>query len=343
MSDGVILEDMAGELLFCNQSMWDLTGLRPEERAGLDATAIRERLLQAVQHPEETRAAIDAALLAAGSQSVKWEMVRDGNRLNLRLQTFEVTDSNDKLIGRGQFFQDITRDRELDRMKDSLIATVSHELRTPLAAIKGYVTTLLAKDVQWDSAAQEEFLTVISNETDRLSKLVDDLLDLSRIESGSLNVQRSACLLPNLVQRALQSAHPKPEMAPLLEFEADLPAIDVDARKIEGVLRNLIENAVKYAQTGTPLQISARLQDSSVQVRVVDDGPGIPVEFADHIFTPFFRGEDGLKRDQSGAGLGLSICRGFVRAHGGEIRLEPRTRGTCITFSLPLEFEAQHG
>jgi two-component system sensor histidine kinase KdpD len=175
-----------------------------------------------------------------------------------------------------------------------------------------------------------------------LSKLVDDLLDLSRIESGSLNVQRSACLLPNLVQRALQNAHPKPILPPKLEFETDLPALNVDARKIEAVLRNLIENAGKYAMTQTPLQISARLQDSWVQVSVADDGPGIPNEFADHIFTPFFRGEDGLMRDQSGAGLGLSICRGFVQAHGGEIWLEARERGACITFSLPLETEAQH-
>lgn len=341
MSDGVILEDMSGAVLFCNQSMWDLTGLKPEQRASLDARAIRERLLQSVLQPEETRTAIDAALLATGSQSVEWGMLRGGNRLNLRLQTFQVTDSNGKLIGRGQFFQDITRDRELDRMKDSLIATVSHELRTPLAAIKGYVSTLLAKDVEWDASAQEEFLHVISQETDRLSNLVDDLLDLSRIESGSLNVQRSTCLLPNLVQRALQSVHPKPSLPPVVEIDPDLPALNVDARKIEGVLRNLIENAIKYAQTNSPLQISARLQDSCVHIRVEDDGPGIPNEFADHIFTPFFRGEDGLKRDQSGAGLGLSICRGFVRAHGGEIWLEPRQRGTCITFSLPVEIEAQ--
>jgi PAS domain S-box-containing protein len=339
MADGVILEDMAGEVLFCNQSMWDLTGIQPEQRAGLDARTIRERLLQAVPGRDATRAAIETALLATGSKSAEWEMLREGKRVNLRLQTFEVTDSNGKLIGRGQFFQDITRDRELDRMKDSLIATVSHELRTPLAAIKGYATTLLAKDVHWDEAAQDEFLHIISQETDRLSNLVDDLLDLSRIESGSLNVQRSACLLPNLVQRALQSAHPKPASPPVLDFESDLPSLNIDARKIEGVLRNLIENAAKYALTSAPLQISGRLIDSTVEVRVIDDGPGIPAEFADNIFTPFFRGVDGLKRDQSGAGLGLSICRGFVRAHGGEIWLEPRQRGTCITFSLPLDPE----
>jgi PAS domain S-box-containing protein len=342
MADGVILEDLSGKVLFCNKSMWKMLDLQPEAGNGIDASEIRAHLLRGVKNADEINKSIESALSANGPQSVEWDLERQGRRIDMRLQTFLVTDSDGKLIGRGQFFQDITRDRDLDRMKNSLIATVSHELRTPLAAIKGYATTLLAKDVEWDPSAQEEFLTIISQETDRLSNLVTDLLDLSRIESGSLVVERSTCLVQDLVGRALQTAHPGPNLPPALEIDARLPALHVDARKIEAVLRNLIENAVKYAGSGTPLTISAVRENNSVLISVCDDGPGIPAEFSDHIFTPFFRVEDGLKRDRSGAGLGLSICQGFVRAHGGEIWLEPRRKGTRITFSLPLEAEVSH-
>jgi PAS domain S-box-containing protein len=342
MADGVILEDLNGQVLFANKRMWALIGRRPESGRGLSAAEIREHLLEGVDHAAELRTAIEDALHADGPQSVEWNIERDGRRIDLRLQTFLVTDSNGNLIGRGQFFQDITRDRDLDRMKDSLIATVSHELRTPLAAIKGYATTLLAKDVEWDLAAQDEFLTIISQETDRLSNLVNDLLDLSRIESGSLVVDRSACHVEDLVGRALQSAHPKPIVPPHLEIDDNLPALEVDIRKIEGVLRNLIENAIKYGDGDHPLTISARTRNGSMLISISDDGPGIPAEYSHLIFTPFFRVENGLKRDSSGAGLGLSICQGFVRAHGGEIWLEPRSKGTCITFSLPLGTEVSH-
>jgi signal transduction histidine kinase len=322
--------------------MRGMIGLRQDSLNGINAADIREQLLQSVDNAAEIRRMIDAALEAEVPQSVEWEFTRDGQHVDMRLQTFLVTDSEGRLIGRGQFFQDITHDRDLDRMKDSLIATVSHELRTPLAAIKGYATTLLAKDVEWDHAAQDEFLNIISQETDRLSNLVNDLLDLSRIESGSLVVERSPCLLQDLVDRALRSAYPKPKITPVIEIEEQLPTLNVDPRKIEGVLRNLIENAVKYAESESPLRVSARRENNHVLISVCDQGPGIPDEFSDHIFTPFFRLEDGLKRDRAGAGLGLSICQGFVKAHGGKIWLEPRSRGTCISFTLPLSVELRH-
>jgi signal transduction histidine kinase len=222
-------------------------------------------------------------------------------------------------------------------MKDSLITTVSHELRTPLAAIKGYATTLLADDVDWDLEAQLEFLTVISQETDRLSDLVSDLLDLSRLEGGSLRVSRTDCHLPDIIHRAVNRARPSPANNLTLDLDPDLPALYVDQRRIEAVFQNLLENAAKYAGDDTPIRISARRENGQIVMKVEDEGPGIPVEFADRVFEPFFRLDDGLKRKGSGAGLGLSICRGFVLAHGGEMWLEPRERGTCVAFSLPQE------
>ncbi len=221
-------------------------------------------------------------------------------------------------------------------MKSSLISTVSHELRTPLASIKGYATTLLAEDVRWDDRSQFEFLKIISNETDRLSDLVSDLLDLSRIESGSLVVARNTCDLKELISRAAKRADPKPDGRLEVFLDPNLPPLYADSQRIESVLRNLIENAAKYAGPTSPIRVSGSLNKDAVIIRVEDEGPGIPPDRSDRVFESFYRVEDGLTRTASGAGLGLAICQGFIQAHGGEIWVEPRATGACIAFSLPL-------
>lgn len=239
-------------------------------------------------------------------------------------------------IGRGQILRDVTQVRELDKMKSSLISTVSHELRTPLAAIKGYATTLLAEDVEWDALAQHEFLEIISQETDRLSNLVNDLLDMSRIEAGNLVVSYEECRLEDLVSRAARRAHPQPKDRLELDLPPDLPGFQADPQRIEAVLRNLIENAAKYSGESSPIRVSAGVQSGNLIVRVADEGPGIPAEASDRIFDSFYRVENGLSCSNTGAGLGLAICQGFIQAHGGDIWLEPASRGACIAFSLPI-------
>lgn len=336
LSDGLILEDLAGNVLYCNRTLFDLAGLTPEQALGSLAADIRQRLIDSSSDPEQTRELIEAALEQPESKTAEWTMPRGRLQLTLRLQAFHVTDTHGERIGRGQLIQDVTHDREIERMKDSLIATVSHELRTPLAAIKGYATTLLAEDVRWDSSSQREFLRVISQETDRLSHLVSDLLDLSRLESGSLDIEPTACSLEDIIQRAIQQARPGPQVRLQVELPPNLPMLLLDPRKVESVIRNLVENALKYAAPEGPVTISVQREDGQLTVRVQDEGPGIPAEHAETVFQPFVRLDDLLSRDASGAGLGLSICRGFVRAHGGEIWIEDRDRGTCVAFTLPI-------
>ncbi len=337
LDDGLILEDPAGKVLYCNRRVCELADVSPTEVRGWTAARLRERLISTAEDPTEAEAILETALSGGGSQSVDVSLGNGRLPTTLRFQTFNVTDARGDLIGRGQIILDVTGDRELDRMKDSLIATVSHELRTPLAAIKGYATTLLADDVQWDESAQREFIRVISDETDRLSLLVNDLLDLSRIEGGDLNVERTECSVESLVERAAQRARPSPSDRLRVALPSNLPLIRVDPRRIESVIRNLLENAVKYAGSDSAIELTAEQVDGHVIVRVEDQGPGIPAEFGDRVFDPFFRLENGLTRRVSGAGLGLSICRGFVRVHGGEIWIESRPRGTCVAFSLPVE------
>jgi PAS domain S-box-containing protein len=336
MQDGLILEDLQGKVLYANRRMKDVAGLTVELVPGDSVEAFMNDLLAQAQDEAAARAAVTATLSGQSGQTVDFTLVTPERMRHLRLQLFHVTDSAGTRIGRGRILRDITQRYEVERMKSSLIATVSHELRTPLAAIKGYTTTLLADDVEWDAKSQREFLDIISLETDHLNELVSDLLDMSRIEAGNLTVSRAACDLNELIQQAALRAHVQPGERLRVELPPALPPIYADARRIEAVLRNLIENAAKYSAHETPIWVRVANHHDGVVVRVEDEGPGIPAEHSEQIFESFYRVESGLTRTTDGAGLGLAISQGFVRAHGGDIWLEPRPVGTCVAFSLPL-------
>lgn len=336
LSDALILSRPDGSVAYANRRVSELAGLPEQQIIGAQVEQVLDSIVQksgvAGRTGEQFRRA------ARGDETSMVELpLRDGGKsVYLRLEAFDATDSRGISIGRGFFFHDITADFELDRMKTSLISTVSHELRTPLAAIKGYATTLLAEDVDWDRRSQREFLSVISDESDRLSSLVNNLLDLSRIEAGSLKLSLRECRIEDLFSRAAAQARLGPEVQFDLRVEPDLPPFHADPPRMETVLRNLLENSVKYSGGKSCIKASVGLKDGNFVFRMQDDGPGIPLKESERIFDRFYRIDDSLARVTSGAGLGLAICRGLVRAHGGEIWLEPGGPGTCIVFSIPV-------
>jgi len=226
--------------------------------------------------------------------------------------------------------------RELARMQDEFVSTVSHELRTPLGFIKGYVTTLLRQDASWDSAARLEFLRIIDEEADRLRELIDNLLDSSRLDSGSIGMTREptrlAPLLRSVIERA-QEAYP--EMNLRLVAPEGLPILEIDSTRIAQVLDNLLSNAAKYAP-GAPVEVRARREGEVVVVEVEDRGPGIAPEHLPQMFQRFYRVPDS-QRAVRGTGLGLYICRKIVESHGGQIGVDSQPgRGTRFYFTLPL-------
>jgi signal transduction histidine kinase len=226
--------------------------------------------------------------------------------------------------------------RELARMQDEFISTVSHELRTPLGFIKGYVTTLMRQDVDWDSKAREEFLKVIDDEADRLRELIDDLLDSSRLESGAFSLNRAPTDLGELLREAAtrcQAMYRGMELT--LEVGDDLPTILADANLIGQVVDNLLSNAHRYAH-GKDVTLRAGAQDGSVRIEVQDSGPGLSKEHLPFLFERFYRVPDpnGTVR---GTGLGLYIGRKIVEAHGGEIGVDSEIGlGSCFYFTLPV-------
>jgi len=341
LNDGLILVDLEGNILYVNRILCEWTNLHHEELIGNSIEKFFDKLLEVSLDPDKARQETKAVFERHGERIGEISIQYQGQDRHLRLRVFNVTDSRNFPIGYGQILQDITSDYEIDRLKSNLISTVSHELRTPLASIKGYTTTLLADDVKWNIESQNEFLSIISEETDRLSTLVDDLLDLSRIEAGDAKVSKEQCDFTELVERAAVRASPQPGDRLILNFPTSFPLLELDIQRIEVVMRNLIENATKYANPESPIRVSANLDNGNLLVKVEDQGPGIPVKESQRIFDSFYRLDREISHSKSGFGLGLSICQGFIKAHGGEIWTESNEAGARFVFSLPVKISSK--
>lgn len=232
--------------------------------------------------------------------------------------------------------------RRTDELKTALLGAVSHDLRSPLASIIASVGSLKQTDVEWTVAERDAFLADIDNEARRLARIVANLLDLSRMESGTLRPERGWYDLAALVDDVLGRLRPLTEGHPLhVGMAEDLPPVPLDYVEIDQVLSNLIENAARHTPAGTNVWISARREGDAVAVTVADDGPGIPPDARERLFDAFVRGGD-RRGGQRGAGLGLAIARGLVSAHGGTIAASERPGGgTSIRFTLPMRVAAE--
>jgi len=237
--------------------------------------------------------------------------------------------------------RDITHFRNADEMKATFISIVSHELRTPVALIKGYASTLRRADAKWDKNTISDSLTVIEEEADRLAKMIDDLLDTSRLQAGGLSLNQTDVALSSIalrVSRRLSSQSSRHSI--VTDFPENFPDILGDEHRLEQVISNLVSNALKYAPEGE-IKISGKVLPEQVVVCVSDKGPGIDAKDLPHIFDRFYRSNAAVKKTK-GAGLGLYLTRAIIEAHGGRIWAEgnngshPPETGARICFSLSL-------
>jgi two-component system sensor histidine kinase KdpD len=224
------------------------------------------------------------------------------------------------------------------RVRDEFLAATSHELRTPLAHIKGFVSTLRQADVEWDEATRQDFLGEIEREADRLSHLIGNVLDISRLESGRLAGDCAPTTAGALLAGGLERMRGLlAGRSVVVDAPPNLPELSVDATQVEGVIANVLENATKYTPAGSPLRLSASLVDGGVELRVEDEGPGIPPEDLERIFEKFVRGSV-RSASVPGTGLGLAICRGIISAHGGRMWAENSpSGGAAFVMWLPLQ------
>jgi len=224
---------------------------------------------------------------------------------------------------------------ETERMRNAILSSVSHDLRTPLATITGAASSLVEEQGEMDSAARRELSRSIYREADRLDRLLKNLLDMMRIEAGAVQLSKEWHPVDEVVGAALARLEGRLQDHTVnTTFPPDLPLVLVDGVLLEQVVINLVENAVKYAPPGSPIDMSASASDREVVVEVADRGPGIPVGEETRIFDKFYRGKFAR---EGGVGLGLTICRGIVEAHGGRIWAENRRGGGAVfRFAIPL-------
>ena len=328
MFDGAMVLDGRGAIVLMNQTLKELlqvdtgvAGKKPlEVIRNIDIQELAERVLTSRSRPESREITLlhpqEKVLLAHATPVLREEAI-DGAVL---------------------VFHDITELRRLEKVRRDFVANVSHELRTPVSTIRGYAETLLEGALE-DKAHAREFLRIIYDDAGRLTKLINDLLDLSRAESGKTKLALEECALEAVIDRVLAGMNKeagKNSIALKKDIPPRLPRIRIDEAAIAQVLFNLVENAVKYNKAGGSVTVGARETPRSIEVSVSDTGIGIPQEDIPRIFERVYRVDKARSRDLGGTGLGLSIVKHIIQAHGGDITVESKPgAGSTFRFTLP--------
>jgi two-component system sensor histidine kinase KdpD len=229
--------------------------------------------------------------------------------------------------------------READRLKTELLANVSHDLRTPLTSIKGYSTTILRHYQKLTDDEKRDFLKEIDMASDRLTELIENLLQLSKLEAGGFRMNKEPLAIDNLIANAMEDMQQKAQSYKFaLKSPKSLPLVEADPRRIRQVIDNLLGNAIKYSPDGTEISVICEVDDQSLSVHVKDQGVGIAANEIDKIFERFYQAASGTSSHKAGGvGLGLAICKGIIEAHKGRIWAQSEIgKGSVFTFTLPL-------
>ena len=343
IADGVLVLDQDGQVLLVNPAAEELLGFSAEQierqhfrfMLGLGSTPSQWEFAQALYHELRTRLERKDASQPLQSGVVRLEA---GNRVLVVHITPLVTASGEA-PGLVAALRDISREAEVERLKNEFISTVSHELRTPMTSIKGYTDLLFLGMAGGLTDAQRSFLQIIKSNADRLTALVNDILDISRIETGRLRLTIESLNLGQIIADtvvAFQEQYREKALTLEWEIPADLPEVRGDAARVTQILNNLLANAWQYTPGGGRVRVSARPVDGFVQVDVADSGIGISPDDIGRIFDRFYRVDHPLVREVRGTGLGLSIVKMFVELLGGQIWVESEPGvGSTFSFTLP--------
>jgi two-component system phosphate regulon sensor histidine kinase PhoR len=343
MSDGVIAVDDEKHIILFNKVAENLTGWKFEEvqTRTVDETLqiIDEKTKKAVESP------IDKAFCSGNTESGTDRDVliaRDGSRHPISATAAPIRKNDGSIIGIVMVLRDVSRQRELDRMKTEFVSSVSHELRTPLTSIKAYAATIL-RDPNMPETTRREFLTIIDEESDLLKNLIEGLLEISRIESGSVKFAREPVDITAVIGQVLaglQHFADKKNIQLKTDISNELGQIQGDEGKIQSMVMNLVNNAIKFTPENGRVSVSARREGQELVIRVSDNGIGIPKEALPKIFERFFRVHQS-GQGIPGTGLGLAIVKDIVNMHGGRIDVESELgKGSTFTVFLPLNTKA---
>ena len=320
-----------------NHRFEELFGVAANQVTGRRLDELRPTMEQVFADPEAVAARVGGTIEESDERFAETFVQKWPQERQLELVSTPVR-SDGVFQGRLYAFRDVTQERELDRMKTEFVSQVSHELRTPLTAIKGFTDLLLDGDAGELNEEQEEYLQTVKSNADRLVTLINDLLDVARLESGRFKLNVEPLDLPAVVDLVVVTLRPLvagKDQTIAVDVAPDLPQVVADKDRVVQVLTNLVSNAHKYTQAGGAIRVEAVLDGDFVSVAVHDNGMGIAPEDVARLFTRFYRVDSSLTRQIGGTGLGLSIVKSIVELHGGAVTVES-TPGSGSTFSFTL-------
>jgi PAS domain S-box-containing protein len=329
IADGIVAVDREGTVVLWNAAAEHITGVPQSDAVGRTVPEVLQRTFEA--DPER------------GPGARLLSIPRAGDEVWLSLSEAVMRDPAGAVAGRIFAFRDISADRMVEEVKSDFVAAVSHELRTPLTSIYGFAETLLRQDVLFGEEERRTFLRYIASESERLTGIVDQLLNVARLDAGDLQVEPERIDVGSIVSEVLGTV----EGAGAVNgqrFEVDLPeeplAAEADREKVRQVFSILVENALKFSPRGGTVTVGARRKEDTVEVRVVDEGIGIPQAEQQRIFRKFYRAESTTRDGVAGTGLGLFIAKELVTAMGGRIWVDSAEgEGSSFAFELPAARE----
>ena len=326
MADGVIAEDIDGNIIISNKGAKETLGIKEDDSRSLDEvfnTFDRTITLKEIKNKGNW----------SGDSIIEIE------DLALKVKHRPFTNNNDKVGGLIYIIEDITEQQRLENMRKEFVANVSHELKTPITTIKSYTETLLDGALE-DKEFSNRFLNVIDNECDRMDRIVRDLLQLSNLDYKKTKWNKTKVslkdLLDDIYYKMIISAKDKNHDMNF-NIDDDIPSITIDKDRIEQVILNIISNAIKYTPEGGNIKVHAFKNQESIIIRVKDTGMGIPKEDLSRVFERFYRVDKARSRAMGGTGLGLSIAKQIIESHGGDIAVRSEyNEGTEVDIILPI-------
>lgn len=334
-SEGIWLVDNAGGTILVNDRFWELTGTEPDSAVTL--VPLMDLLARQLVNAEPCHRLVERIMVVPDLVDTDaMEFKQPAGRVLQRF-TAPVYSEGGERIGRLFVLRDVSRETEIDRMKTEFISTVSHELRTPLTSIRGFVDLILDGDVGPVPDEQREFLQLVSRNTVRLSNLINDLLDVEKIENSRIEMRKElvdVAVTLEHVTRTFQVVAQEKGLDLNLQIDGPMPYIAGDADRITQIFTNLLSNAVKYTKQGS-IAVHARQEGQEIAVSVTDTGIGIGPDHLPNLFAKFYRVDTQYTREVGGAGLGLAITRAIAERHGGRIEVSS-TAGEGSTFTVRL-------
>ena len=337
--DGILIMNAAHHIQRFNRALMKLTGWNAADAIGQQHDDVI-RWARREPGPDLAQAEAGGWPLMTNPAPLYVEgdlMRKGGGHVPASVTYAPLVDREGRLVNIIVNVRDITKLREAEELKSTFISVISHELRTPVALIKGYAETLNREDARWDKATVQDSLNVIIEESDRLTELIENLLDASRLQAGALKLTLVETPLDRLAAQLVERFKTQTDRHTFaIDFSPDFPMVMGDEARLTQVLSNLLSNAIKYSPNGGTITVRGTVGPHAITVSVADEGPGIARADLPHIFDRFYRANSDLTKRAKGTGLGLYLAKAVVEAHGGQIWVESTPgQGTVFSFTIP--------